>query len=280
MTDFSWSDGGSDILSLNEQRLEYACHGPPPGMAPTIILLHEGLGCVALWRDFPAKLAKRTGWGVFVYSRAGYGGSSSVPLPRPLDYMTREALDVLPPLLNAIGFQEGILLGHSDGASIAAIYAGSIQDHRIRGLTLIAPHFFTEACGLNSISEARKAYEKGDLRSRLAKYHNDVDNAFRGWNEAWLDPKFEDWDISEVIDYFRIPVLAVQGEGDQYGTVSQINEIVERAYSPVDVVMLKECGHSPHLEKSEETVTSIAGFVGRLERIENEIVKVDPRAED
>ena len=154
----------SGFLSVGDQRLEYRMIGPRPDQAPTLVLLHEGLGCVGLWGDFPDKLQKATGCGVFVYSRAGYGQSSPVALPRPLTYMHDEARDVLPKLLDAIGFRRGLLVGHSDGASIAAIYAGTHQDHRVGGLVLIAPHFFTEDPGIASIEEARKAYETGDLR--------------------------------------------------------------------------------------------------------------------
>ena len=171
--------------------------GPRPDAAPTLVLLHEGLGCVGLWGDFPEKLQEATGAGVFVYSRAGYGQSSPVTLPRPLTYMHDEARDMLPRLLDEIGFRRGLLIGHSDGASIAAIYAGSHQDHRVGGLVLIAPHFFTEDAGIASIVEARKAYETGDLRQRLSRWHADVDNAFKGWNGAWLDPDFRQWDITE-----------------------------------------------------------------------------------
>ena len=153
-------------------------------------------------------------------------------LPRPLDYMTREAMDVLPDVLTEIGLRRGILLGHSDGASIAAIYAGSIQDHRIRGLVLMAPHFFTEPMGLAAIAKTKQAYETGNLRAKLAAYHADVDNAFRGWNDAWLDPAFARWNIEEVIAYIRVPVLAIQGKDDQYGTAAQIQALEEQLYSP------------------------------------------------
>ena len=169
MASFAWSDGASGAVTIGGARLETLTLGPSPDEAPTLVMLHEGLGCVALWRDFPQKLAQATGFGVFVYSRAGYGASDPVPLPRPLDYMTREARETLPPLFDAIGLERGVLVGHSDGASIAAIYAGSVADFRVRGLVLIAPHVFTEASGLKSIAAARVAYETGDLRRRLAQ---------------------------------------------------------------------------------------------------------------
>jgi len=274
MSEFEWRAGDKTSITVNGKALEAVCYGPSPSEAPTIVMLHEGLGCVALWRDFPEKLAEATGFGVFVWSRAGYGQSDPIDLPRPLDYMTREALDELPALLDTIGFQSGILLGHSDGASIASIYAGSVEDFRVRGLVLIAPHFFTEEGGLKAIAEARQIYETGDLRDRLAKYHKDVDNAFRGWNDAWLDPGFKAWNIADSIDYLRIPVLAVQGADDQYGTIAQINEIENRIYSPVDVEIIPDCRHSPHVDQPGPTLAAVAEFCARLARIEAAEVKV------
>ncbi len=273
---FNWEPGEEGIVDLGNMHLEAVCYGPAPDDAPTIVMLHEGLGCVSLWRDFPQKLAAETGFGVFVYSRAGYGSSSPTPLPRPLDYMTIEATSVLPKVLDAIGFQSGILLGHSDGASIAALYLGNIEDFRVRGIVLMAPHFFTEEAGLESIRSARSSYEKGDLKVRLAKYHKNVDNAFYGWCDAWCDEKFRDWNISDVIDYFRVPVLAIQGADDQYGTLAQIQEIESRIYSPVDVEILQDCKHSPHLEAPDETLIAIVDFAMRLERLENEVVDIHP----
>ena len=275
MNGFEWSDKATGFLSVDGKNLEYACWGLSPSEAPTLVMLHEGLGCVALWRDFPEQLAAATGFGVFVYSRAGYGQSSTAELPRPIDYMTREAIDILPQVLRHIGFQRGVLLGHSDGASIAAIYAGSIEDYRIRGLILIAPHFFTEEMGLEEIANAKTIYETTDMKSRMAKYHRDPDNAFRGWNDAWLNPEFEDWNVSEVIDYLRIPVLAVQGVNDPYGTLAQIEEIEQRIYSPVDTETIEECGHAPHLEFPERTIAAVSEFCARLERIEHEEVRLE-----
>jgi pimeloyl-ACP methyl ester carboxylesterase len=256
------SDSG--FLSIGSQRLEYRMIGPPPDAAPTLVLLHEGLGCVGLWGDFPEKLHAATGCGVFVYSRAGYGKSSPVKLPRPLGYMHDEARETLPRLLDEIGLRRGLLIGHSDGASIAAIYAGSHQDHRVGGLTLIAPHFFTEDSGIASIAEAKKAYETGDLRARLARWHADVDNAFKGWNGAWLDQEFRRWDITEFLAYIRVPVLIVQGDEDQYGTVKQIEVAEQECYCPVEVALLPGAKHSPQREASEATLKAVTEFVGRV----------------
>jgi pimeloyl-ACP methyl ester carboxylesterase len=254
----------SGFLEIGTQRLEYRMIGPRPDAAPTLVLLHEGLGCVGLWGDFPDRLQKATGCGVFVYSRAGYGQSSPVKLPRPLSYMHDEARETLPELLDLIGFRRGLLVGHSDGASISAIYAGSHQDHRVGGLVLIAPHFFTEDEGIAAIAEAKKAYESTDLRARLSRWHAHVDNAFQGWNGAWLDPQFRKWDISEYLAYIRVPVLIVQGIGDQYGTLKQIEAAQQECYCPVEVALLPGAKHSPHRETPDQALAVISGFIARV----------------
>ena len=258
------SDAG--FLDLGGQRLEYRMIGPRPGEAPTIVMLHEGLGSAAMWGDFPDRLASATGAGIFVYSRAGYGQSSPVTLPRPLSYMHEEALETLPRLLSAIGFKRGLLFGHSDGASIATIYAGSIQDHRVRGLILIAPHFFVEDLSIASIAEAKIAYAQTDLRAKLARWHQDPDNAFRGWNDAWLDPQFREWNITPELAYIRVPVLIVQGQEDQYGTVRQIEAAQEECYCPVEVALLAGAKHSPQREAPEATLKAVSEFSNRLLR--------------
>jgi pimeloyl-ACP methyl ester carboxylesterase len=261
----------ADRILIDGVSLECAWYGPAPDTAPTIVMLHEGLGCVALWRDFPERLAERTGCGVFVYSRAGYGASDPIDLPRPLTYMEDEAKQVVPALLHEIGFQRGILLGHSDGASIAAVYAGSIEDHRVRGVVLFAPHFFTEDLGLASIAAAGEAYETGNLRPRLERYHGaNVDCAFHGWHQAWLAPGFRSWDILDAIAHIRVPILMVQGRSDEYGTLAQIDKAAEAAYCPVETLILDECGHAPHLDQSEATLNETAAFIERLMVVHDE----------
>ncbi len=252
------------FLTIGASDLEYRMIGPAPEDAPTIVMLHEGLGSAGLWGDFPEKLQAATGAGVFVYSRAGYGASTPVKLPRPLDYMHIEALDVLPDLLDQIGFRRGLLLGHSDGASIATIYAGGVADHRVRGVALIAPHFIVEDVSVNSIEEIKKVYETTELKSKLKRWHGDVDNAFYGWNGAWLDPKFRSWDISEYLAYIRVPVAIVQGADDQYGTIRQVEIAREECYCPVDVTIIPGAGHSPHREAPEATLNAISDFAGRI----------------
>jgi pimeloyl-ACP methyl ester carboxylesterase len=258
------------FLELGEMRLEYSMIGPRPDAASTLVLLHEGLGCVARWSSFAQDLAAATGAGVFAYSRAGYGRSSPAKLPRPVSFMHDEARDVLARVLDAIGFRRGLLVGHSDGASIAAIYAGSIQDHRVRGLALMAPHFFTEDVGIAEIVRTRAAFEAGPLRAKLARWHADPDNAFHSWCGPWLNPEFRTWDLSDALAHIRVPILIVQGENDQYGTIRQIEVAQQECYCPVDVALLANTRHAPHREAPEATLRAISDFVNRLLREHHE----------
>jgi pimeloyl-ACP methyl ester carboxylesterase len=254
------------FLDLAPLRLEYRMIGPRPDAAPTIVMLHEGLGSVGLWGSFPDELAAATGIGVFVYSRAGYGQSNPGKQPRSISFLDDEARDVLPRVLQAIGFRRGFLLGHSDGASIATIYAGSVQDHRIRGLALIAPHFFTEEMGLAEIRRARKSFESGALRERLERWHADVDAAFYSWNDPWLDPAFANWNITDALGYIRVPMLIVQGDQDQYGTLKQIEAAEQECYCPVETAVLPGVRHVPYREAPGLTVKTVADFINRLLR--------------
>ncbi len=261
-------DAMSDIpdrgfLDLGDQRLEYRFAGPRPADAPTLVLLHEGLGCVAMWGDFPDRLAAATGCGALVYSRRGYGRSSPAVLPRRLDFMHAEARDTLPRVLDAIGFRSGVLVGHSDGASIAAIYGGSVQDRRLAGLVLMAPHFIVEPVTASSIREFRDAYESTDLRSRLARYHDDVDATVRGWSDVWLNNDFGAWDITEDLAYVRVPVQVIQGADDQYGTWRQVEIAQEECYCPVETVKLPGTRHVPFREAPEATLEAASGFIRR-----------------
>jgi len=264
------------MLRVAGQELEYRLIGAEPCDRATIVMLHEGLGSLGQWRDFPERLAAATGASVFAYSRAGYGASSPAKLPRKLTYMHEEASSVLPELLDKIGFRRGLLLGHSDGASIATLYAGSVEDHRIRGLVLIAPHFVVEKTGLAAIARSKIAYEQGDLKKRLARWHKQVDDAFHGWNDAWLDEGFKSWDISEVLGYIRVPIEIVQGENDQYGTIRQIEVAREECYCPVEVRLIPGIGHSPQREAPDLTLEAVAEFSKRLLRDHGEGVL--PRA--
>jgi pimeloyl-ACP methyl ester carboxylesterase len=240
--------------------LERAWHGPSPDDAPTLVFLHEGLGSVSLWRDFPRSVADATGCGALVYSRWGYGASDPVTLPRPLTYMHDEAV-TLREVLDVERIRDAILVGHSDGASIAIIAA---SDPRVRALVLEAPHVFCEDISVESIAAAKDAFAHGDLRARLARHHADVDGAFWGWNRAWLDPGFRAWNIEEYVPRVRAPTLVVQGEDDEYGTLAQLDAIERGARVKVERVVLAKCGHSPHRDQPERTRKAIVGFVKRI----------------
>ena len=244
-------------------RLEAAWWGPPAEDAPTLVLLHEGLGSVGLWRGFPARLAAATGCGVFAWSRAGYGRSDGNPPPWPLDYMKIEAADRLAPVLAAAGVGRCVLVGHSDGGTIAACYAGTHDDPRVRGLVLLAPHFLVEDICVTAIAATRERYRSGDLRARLARHHDHVDDAFGGWCGAWLDPGFRAFDILAESAGIRVPALMIQGLADPYGTVAQV-AVAERAMAPhLTALTLPGVGHSPHLEAEDATLAAIGAFLKR-----------------
>ncbi len=231
-----------------------------------LVLLHEGLGCVDLWRDFPDHLAQRTGHGVFAWSRIGYGSSDPCELPRPLTYMHHEGQQSLPEVLAQIDAEHIVLVGHSDGASIAAIHAGSVPDPRLRGVVLMAPHFFAEQVSIDSIAEAKTAYDTGNLREGLARYHGDnVDVAFRGWNDAWLDPDFRHWDLTEFLPRIAVPVLFIQGREDQYGSLAQLEVLKEHLVVPLESRVLDECRHSPQRDQQGATLDTICHFLELLE---------------
>ncbi len=251
-----------ELLKIGEKHLEYAWYGPPPEEAPTLVFLHEGLGCVAMWRDFPDKLANQTGCGALVYSRAGYGKSDPAELPRSVRFMHNEALLTLPQVLDEFQINQAILVGHSDGGSIAIIHAGGAKHARLRGLLLEAPHVFVEEFGLQSIRAIAEDYRKGDLRYRLQRYHGErVDETFWGWNDIWLDPQFKRWNIEEYLPLIDVPVLVIQGEDDQYGTMDQVRTIETDCPGPVQTVFLQNCGHSPHLDQPELTLEAMTEFV-------------------
>jgi pimeloyl-ACP methyl ester carboxylesterase len=252
------------FVEVGMARLEYRMIGPPPDAAPTIVFLHEGLGSVGLWADFPDRVAEATGLGVFVYSRAGYGRSSPSAMPRRVSFMHEEAREVLPRVLDAIGLRSGVLLGHSDGASIAAICAGSFPDPRLSGIVLLAPHFFAEAFGIAEIARAKERYEAGDFRAKLARWHRDPDNAFYSWSGPWLDPQFLSWDIRSELAAIGVPVLIVQGDHDQYGTLEQVETANRLCPSPVEAVILPGIRHIPHRDAPAETLAAVADFTARL----------------
>jgi pimeloyl-ACP methyl ester carboxylesterase len=242
-------------------RLEYE-RVPGAGLSPTIVMLHEGLGSISMWRDFPRRVAEATGHDVLVYSRQGYGRSSPLVAPRPLRFMHDEALVVLPEILNILEIRRPILLGHSDGGSIAIIHAGG-SGREVAGLVLMAPHVMVEDISVASIAAARIAYAEGDFRARLARHHDDVDGAFRGWNDVWLRADFRDWSIEEDLPRITCPVLAIQGMDDEYGTMEQVDRI-GRAIPHARILKLARCGHSPHRDRAEDVLEAIRGLVERV----------------
>ena len=251
-----------DHLLVHGNKLEATWFGPLPEEAPTLIFLHEGLGCTAMWRDFPARLGKATGCGVLVYSRLGYGNSDPCDLPRPLNYMQNEGLHTLPEVIRATGIRECVLIGHSDGGSIAIVYAGGTPALPLRGLITEAAHVFCEETCVRSIREAGENYLHMDLSEKLKKYHGlNSDIAFWGWNKAWLDPDFMNWNIEEFLPGIRVPLLAIQGKEDQYGTPAQIKAIESRAGGGVEVLMIDRCRHSPHLEQEEIVFEAMKRFI-------------------
>jgi pimeloyl-ACP methyl ester carboxylesterase len=252
-------------LDLGDRRLEAAWHGPGPREAPTLVFLHEGLGSVAAWRDFPARLAAAAGCGALVYSRRGYGGSDLAPLPWPVSFMHEAALEELPRVLEKLEVESPILVGHSDGASIALIHAGASRAlPRPRGLLLEAPHVFVEDVCLRSIAAARDAYARGQLRRSLARAHaTDVDATFEGWSGVWLDPAFQSWSIRDCLPAITAPVLAIQGEDDAYGTLAQVETVAACSAGPVELRIFPRCGHSPHREEPDAVLGVMARFLRR-----------------
>lgn len=255
---------GAGLISLDAVEIEYSFFA---GSAerPTIVLLHEGLGSVSLWRDFPQALAKSSGAPVFTYSRVGYGKSSPCDLPRPLRYMEDEAQEFLPGLLARLSARRLVLFGHSDGGSIAAVNAGAIPDPRLAGIILMAPHFFTEEVCVTAITETNRLYAETALRERLARHHGaNVDCAFRGWADTWLHPDFLKWDLTPFLPKITVPTLLIQGEDDEYGTRAQVDTAERLIPAPTALHMLPDCGHSPHKDQRERVLALASAFVAAL----------------
>ncbi len=251
-------EGTFEVLG---RRLEYRWIGPGPEDAATIVFLHEGLGSVSLWRDFPSRLAAETGCGALVYSRAGHGRSGPPPGPQSDRYLHEEALEVLPAVLGRFGLKETVLFGHSDGASIALIHAGARPD-AVRGLILEAPHVFVEQAALEGIRRAIAAYETGSLHQRLERHHGEgTDALFRAWSETWLRPSFQSWNIEQVLPSITCRALVIQGEEDEYGTARQVEAILKQVGGPARPLMLPRCGHSPHSERPDDVLEAAARFV-------------------
>jgi pimeloyl-ACP methyl ester carboxylesterase len=251
------------FLTIDGKRLETVCYPPArTGADATVVMLHEGLGSIAMWKDFPERVAETTGCGVLVYSRYGHGKSDCLAEKRAVDFMHHEAKVVLPELLGQLEIQRPILFGHSDGGSIALIYAGT-RPEQVRALILEAPHVFVEEFGLRSTVAIRKVYESSDLREKLSRYHQHADEMFHGWNDIWLDPKFRGWNIEEYLGTISCPTLVIQGENDEYGTVAHV-EAIQRGVAGAQALILPRCGHSPHRDQPELTLDAISKFVAAL----------------
>ena len=250
------------LVSVQGHKLEIKRIGTGRG-GPTLVFLHEGLGSVSMWRDFPEKAAQATGCTAVVYSRYGHGRSDVLREPREVDYMHVEALRVLPELLERLGVGEPVLVGHSDGGSIALIYAASREE--VKGLVLMAPHVFVEELSVKSISEAKTAFETTDLPQKLARHHADAAKTFRGWNDIWLHPDFRRWNIEEYLPRVRSPLLAIQGFDDEYGSMAQLEAIARQAGGPVELLRLADCRHSPHRDQPAVVLEAMTRFVARLD---------------
>ncbi len=251
-------------VAADGKRLETLWVEPSEANDETIVMLHERLGSIALWKDFPQRLAERTGCRVLVYSRYGHGNSDKLAERRPVEFMHHEGEVVLPELLDRLNIEHPILLGHSDGGSIALIFAGK-HPERPRALILEAPHVFVEDHGLASIAAAKIAFETTDFRDKLARYHAHVDEVFRGWNDIWLDPRFRSWNIESYLETIRCPTLCIQGEEDEYGTRVQVEAIAARV-ADTEIAILPDCKHSPHRDQREATLAKTADFVERVKR--------------
>ncbi|HUQ25974.1 MAG TPA: alpha/beta hydrolase [Burkholderiales bacterium] len=241
--------------------IAYEWIGEATGKAP-LVFLHEGLGSIRQWRDFPAKVAAATGRRALVYDRYGYGQSDVLrEARRTIRFMHDEALVALPSLLNELRIENPVLIGHSDGASIALIHAGG--GHAVRGVVAMAPHVFIEPSGLESIRKAAHAFETTDLGVRLAKYHRDARKTFYGWADVWLDPQFKGWDIrGKYLSHIRCPVLGIQGFDDEYGTMAQLDEL--QRLSKARLLKLERCGHAPFRDQPEEVLSAVVDFVEKL----------------
>lgn len=245
------------------RRLECAWHPPARPGRPDLVMLHEGLGSLAMWKDVPGALAAATGCGVLAYSRYGYGKSTPLAAPFGTDYMHREALEALPELLHKRGLERPVLFGHSDGASIALIQAGG-GDRALAGLVLEAPHVFVEDLTVASIETAKEVFATTDLKDKLARYHDDPERTFRGWNDIWLHPDFRAWNIEEYLPGVSVPVLAIQGRDDEYGTMAQIDAIEAGVAGPFERLELDDCKHSPHRDRRDAVLTATARFLDSL----------------
>lgn len=254
----------TDFLTLASQKIEIQWYGKENKNKPTLIFLHEGLGCIRMWKDFPKILSGYTGCPALVFSRLGYGSSDPCPLPWKINFMHKQALQILPDIIRKAGIHTYILIGHSDGGSIGIIFSGSPVAKGLKGLITQAAHVFCEQKTVESIQQAKIQYDHHDLKQRLEKYHGtNTDNAFRGWNDVWLNPGFIHWNIEKYLSRIHIPMLAIQGKEDQYGTIKQIKSI-QHHVKHVKSCLVDNCGHSPHLEQQKIVLDIMNQFIHQI----------------
>ncbi len=249
--------------SVNGRDIEYRMVLGDATRHPALVFLHEGLGCATLWRDFPDQIARETGTRALLYSRFGYGQSDGLEQPRTVQFMHEEALDVLPALLDGFGIERPLLVGHSDGASIALIHAAQ-SGRPVAGLVLMAPHVFVEDICIESITRVRATYESKGLKQRLAKYHAHVDDAFLGWADTWLLPEFRAWSIEYLAARLTCPALLIQGEDDEYGTLEHVHRIARRSQGRTELLVLPGCGHAPQRDQEATVRDAIVAFACSL----------------
>ena len=259
----------TNFLTLGSKKIEIQWHRKNETRLPTLIFLHEGLGCATMWKDFPAKVSQNTGCPSLVFSRFGYGNSDPCPLPWKINFMHKQALHILPEIIKQAQIKNYLLIGHSDGGSIAIIFAGSPCARGLKGMITQSAHVFCEQITVDCIRQAKINYEQHHLKQGLEKYHgSNTENAFRGWNDVWLHPKFINWNIEKYLNRIRVPLLAIQGHDDQYGTIKQIQSI--KSHVPlVKTCIIDDCRHSPHLEQPEHVLDIMTHFIQQLLAREN-----------
>jgi len=250
------------FINIAGHRLEALTIGDVTSSAPTLVFLHAGLGSLDLWKEYPSKLVERTGFGALVYSRYGYGRSDSLSEKRSVNYLHHEGQEVLPEILDAFEISRPILIGHSDGATIALLFAAAFPS-RPCAIILEAPHIFVEDITLAGLREAKEAYENGPLRNALQPHHIDAETTFRGWNDIWLNPEFRDWNIEAELKTIACPVLLIQGEDDQYGTMAQL-EGIRRQVPGAELHMIQQCRHSPHQDQPDIVLEHMVRFIKDL----------------
>lgn len=251
-----------DFLCVADARLEYRLLPARVAGGPTLVLLHEGLGCIDLWRDFPQRLADATGLGVFLWSRAGFGRSTPITLPRPLDYLQQEAHAVMPQVLAAANLGPVVLVGHSDGGTIGLLYAGGPARAQVTAVITMAAHVFVEDVTIAGIIVTKRQFEAGNLAAKLRRWHGDnLEGAFYGWCDTWLDPAFRQWSIEADLPAVRAPALVIQGADDEYGTPAQVDAIVAGVSGPARPLLMPGVGHAPQAENPDAVIAAIGHFL-------------------